>query len=72
MRVSRAVTLALAMAPLLANAATAPSMDERLRALEARQQQLEQMIRERDAQLEQSNARIQQLESAGHATTAVD
>jgi hypothetical protein len=71
MKATRAATLALAMAPLLAHAAPEASMDERLRALEARQQQLEQMIRERDAQLEQSNARIQQLESAAHATTAV-
>ena len=64
MKITRSVTLALAMAPLMVNAATAPSMDDRLRALEARQQQLEQMIRDRDAQLEKSNARIQQLESA--------
>jgi hypothetical protein len=70
MRITRSVTLALAMAPLMANAATAPSMDDRLRTLEERQQQLEQMLRDRDAQLEQSNARIQQLESAAKPAAA--
>ena len=71
MKVTRSVVLALATSPLLANAAPDASTDERLRALEARQQQLEQMIRERDAQLELSNARIQQLESRASAATAV-
>jgi len=71
MSVNRSVVLALAMSPLLAQAAPDASMDERLRALEERQQKLEQMIRERDAQLEQSNARIRQLESTASAATAV-
>lgn len=51
----RATVLAMALAPWLAQAQSA-SVEERLRALEQRQTQLEQALRERDA-------RIQQLEA---------
>jgi hypothetical protein len=50
--VRHAVLAGLACAPILVSAADL-SVEERLKALEARQQQLEQMIRERDARIEQ-------------------
>ena len=60
--------LALALVPLVVNAGPKPSMEDRLRDLEARQEKLEQLLRDRDTQLEQSNARIQQLEATARAT----
>jgi hypothetical protein len=55
-RPSSVSVLALAMAPLLGNAASQMSIEDRLRALEERQQQLEQALRERDARIEQLEA----------------
>jgi len=60
MNIGRAVTLALATAPLAANAAEGdPSVEGRLRALEMRQTQLEQQLVERDARIRELEAQVQ-------------
>ena len=66
-----AIAMSLATMPAFALAAD-PSFEERLKALEARQQQLEEMVRERDARIEQlERARDTSLGATADAGPAV-
>jgi hypothetical protein len=71
MNITQVTVAAIAAAPMLASAADAGSVEDRLRALEQRQQKLEQMIEERDRRIEQLEAERSAADVAPAITSPV-